>query len=143
MFDMGNVNNIKEECLFILCYFQLRFRRRVNHPATMVLLAGYCSLHSMGDLSLKCYFCHANLWISETKNNTQRIVGTHCWSYGKVFLLPLHDPPTTLKDLLIGDDNESKEFRKNMCAYNSSLAFVSLGAHLDDQFCRGRGVYSF
>ena len=46
-------------------------------------------------------------------------------------------------DLLLGNNVESREFQKNICAYNSSLAFVSLGAHLDDQFTRGGGVYTF
>ena len=42
-----------------------------------------------------------------------------------------------------GNNERSRSFLTNIRAYNSALAFASLGAHVDDALSQGRGVYTF
>ena len=62
---------------------------------------------------------------------------------GCTSLLPLEEPHEILKDLLHGSNAKSKLFRKNIRAYNSMTALVSLGAQIDETFSKNRGVHNF
>jgi len=43
----------------------------------------------------------------------------------------------------MGDDASSREFQQNIRAYNSALAFTSIGAKIDDHITGTRGPYTF
>ena len=140
-YNIGDVEKVNESCHSIHRIYPLT--NNVRHPSTLPLIYGDCLLHSLGDLSYECHHCKALSWKIEMKREDGNWVGRNCCSSGKVSLDPLQSPPSTLRDLLLGSDVESRAFQKNIRAYNSSLEFVSLGAHLDDQFTRGGGVYTF
>ena len=55
----------------------------------------------------------------------------------------LLDPPEELKLLMHSSTTTGRAFLKSIRIYNSALAFASLGAHVDERFTRGGGVYSF
>ena len=141
IYNVGDVAKVRKECLSILRVFPNA--HNLKHPATLALMYGDCTLNSLGYMNHECHLCGARLWKSEGISTPHGCVGKYCCSHGKVSLLPLMGPPPALRDLLHGDDNKSKMFRKNIRAYNSSLAFVSLGAQIDEQFSRGGGVYTF
>ena len=60
---------------------------------------------------------------------------------GKISLPVIQDPPEQLKLLLLSDTPEAKDFRTNIRAYNSSLAFASLGVTEDVLPTRGPYVF--
>ena len=68
------------------------------------------------------------------------IIKSICCMNGQVNLPPLPPPPTILKDLLTQNTAEAKHFRKNIRAFNSSLAFASLGVK---EIAFPHGVYCF
>ena len=55
----------------------------------------------------------------------------------------LLDPPEELKLLMHSSTTTARAFLRSICIYNSALAFASLGAHVDERFTRGGGVYTF
>lgn len=140
-YNIGDVEKVNINCHLIHRVYPLR--NNVRHLATLPLVFGDCLLHSLGDLSYECYHCKELSWRVDMKRKNENWVGKNCCSNGKISLAPLQCPPPALRDLLLGSDVESRAFRKNIRAYNSSLAFVYLGAHLDGEFTRGGGVYTF
>lgn len=64
-----------------------------------------------------------------------------CCSGGKILLPTISDPPLILQNLLTNENDEGKEFRHNIRAYNSSLAFASLGVNED--VLPSKGPYTF
>ena len=54
-----------------------------------------------------------------------------CCAQGKIELPFITDPPDLIKRLLSEDSNEAKHFRHHTRAFNSSLAFASLGVKED------------
>jgi hypothetical protein len=57
-------------------------------------------------------------------------------------LPPLSIPPPDLWNLMTGSNKKSRDFRSNIRAYNSILAFTSMGANIDRSLERN-GIYSF
>ena len=142
-FTVGDANHIQEHCLSISNHATTTINTSMYHPSTFSLVHGFCKLHFLGDISYVCQSCNARLWKSECVRSRDGFQGKHCCSKGKVRLLSLEAPPQALYELFIGTNTESREFRKRIRAYNAALAFVSLGAHIDDRFSRGAGVYTF
>ena len=67
-----------------------------------------------------------------------------CCGGGKVVLPSLDKLPELLGHLLPSTDSRGKYFRDHIRAYNSSLAFCSLGANFDKGLANARrGVYAF
>ena len=60
-----------------------------------------------------------------------------------VSLLPLEEPLEVLKALFHGNDVKSKMFKSNIIAYNSVMAFVSLGAQIDEIFSWNGDIHNF
>lgn len=128
-------------CLSILR--QYPFKDDIEHPSLYPLFFNTPTLHSVGSMNNVCNFCHAQLWREETRTNMHQVAGKYCCKLGRVSLLPLEEPPEILRDLLHGTNAKSKSFRKNIRAYNSVMAFVSLGAQIDERFSKDRGVHNF
>ena len=130
-----------EGCLSILHRFPLR--DDIGHPSLYPLVFNASTLQSIGSMTHVCSFCHAQLWKEEMRTNRGQVVEKHCYKLGRVSLLPLEEPLEILKGLLHENDAKRKLFRKDIRAYDSSLAFVSLGAQIDDGFFGNQGVHNF
>src|SRR3954463_7155762 len=84
-----------------------------------------------------CNKCYALKWKNETKG--------FCCLDGQIVLAPLHEAPPILYQLLTSNDpNTNEPYVDNIRAYNSVLAFTSLGANIDEDLANAReGVYTF
>ena len=88
--------------------------------------------HDLGRMDNLCNHCGAFIWKSENKSL--------CCANGQVTLPPLPPPPLFLQQLFSGTDAKCRTFRDNIRAYNSSLAFASLGVNVE---FLPPGVYCF
>jgi hypothetical protein len=98
-------------------------------------------VHNLGRMDVKCPDCHALHWMSErlTKSSKRNPkFGTCCLS-GKISLPQLDPPPIELRNLLFGQDTDSKHFRQNIRKYNNALAMTSLGCETDHTVNEGGG----
>ena len=78
-----------------------------------------------------CSACSAKMWKNETHSGSATsgvLKFSTCCNQGKVVLPPVSDAPAILQNLMLDTTPEAKQFRDNIRAYNSSLAFTSLGA---------------
>ena len=85
--------------------------------------------HKLGCMNVICPQCGAKHWEEEKTSrstNQEKKFGMCCYS-GKVKLPDLHEIPNELKQLLRNIDPVSNKFREEICRYNSSLAFTSVG----------------
>jgi hypothetical protein len=92
--------------------------------------------HSMGKMELTCSKCQAKFWEAELTSNNEFSV---CCKKRRVILPELEKPPKYLRNLLKND----REFQTNIRAYNSVLAFASLGADFDRELIEKKGNYCF
>ena len=106
------------------------------------LSSGKCLKHDLGELVHVCTKCHALCWKAEV-SGVNEVIGKYCCGKGAIVLQPLLDPPQELRQLMHDQSSSCKDFMKNIRAYNCALAFASLGAHVDERFTRGRGIYNF
>lgn len=86
-------------------------------------------------------------WMAKWENKKGH-AGNYTFSlycgYGVVDLPRMQPPPESLQSLLMGADDTSKAFRKDIRKYNSVFAFASLGANVDESLANSRsGVYTF
>ena len=91
----------------------------------------------LGKMDTVCPYCRSFNFHQET-------LGEHfskCCHKGKVILPSLMTMPEEIQDLMTGSSMEAKNFRDNIRSYNSSLAFVSMGAKLEPP--PGYGPYCF
>ncbi len=85
---------------------------------------------SIADMVEVCSACSAKMWKKETHSGTAGVLKfSTCCNQGKVVLPPISDAPVVLQNLMLASTPEAKRFRDNIRAYNSSLAFTSLGAN--------------
>ena len=101
---------------------------------------------SLGAIEFICPLCGAKFWerekLSSSTKNCYKF--SLCCGQGKVVLPPLASPPEMLMHLLAAADKRGREFRDKIRAYNSALAFASLGVNLDKELANARrGVYTF
>ena len=104
------------------------------------------SENSFGAMEFICPLCDAKFWESEklTTSTKSCYKFSLCCGQGKVVLPPLASPPEMLMHLLTTADKRGKAFRDQIRAYNSALAFASLGVNLDKELANARrGVYTF
>lgn len=80
--------------------------------------------HDLGPLSFTCIHCAAVHFKSELKSN--------CCHNGKLSNLPTSNAhfPIEIKELYIGTDRKSRNFREFIRQYNNSNAFASMGANI-------------
>ena len=69
-----------------------------------------------------CLYCNALSFTNEPLN---------CCHNGKVNLLKLSEYLEELKDLLLTNSTQAKNFREHIRRYNSAFAFASLGANIN------------
>jgi hypothetical protein len=86
------------------------------------------SRHSCGDLNNKCEFCSA-LFFKDELITSKTITGFCCAS-GNVKLPEIESPSPIICSLLKGKDSTCIDFQNNIRAYNTCLAFTSLGGLL-------------
>uniref|UniRef100_T1IHM1 Uncharacterized protein n=1 Tax=Strigamia maritima TaxID=126957 RepID=T1IHM1_STRMM len=70
-------------------------------------------------MDIECPYCGALHFKGE-------ILSSRCCHKGKVKLPPLKKYPEPLKDLLLGSDKRSRDFRTHIRQYNSLLSFASM-----------------
>ena len=102
--------------------------------------------HSIGSMSYSCSICDAKFWESEKLSTSTKACTKFslCCGEGKVVLPSLDKLPELLGHLLTATNSRGKYFRDHIRAYNSSLAFCSLGANIDKELANARrGVYTF
>ncbi|XP_056857211.1 LOW QUALITY PROTEIN: uncharacterized protein LOC130506557 [Raphanus sativus] len=95
-----------------------------------------------GDPIYTCTHCGAIMWYGERLNkrrNAKIPTFSLCCMQGQVQLPKLKEPPTVLKNLMEGEDAESRHFQKNMRAYNMIFSFTSLGGKVERSLKKGKG----
>jgi hypothetical protein len=98
-----------------------------------------------GKMDTICGFCNTKMWIKErlaklSYNNPQVSL---CYKNGKVLLPSLPATPQELEVLLTSKERSAIKFRDWIRMYNSMLAFISLGAKVDESVTGGPRPYSF
>ena len=102
--------------------------------------------HSIGRMNYNCTFCDAQFWEGEKISTSTKVCSKFSLSCGegRFVLPPLSRLPELLDHLLTANDTRGKDFRNSIRAYNSSLAFCSLGANIDKELANARrGVDTF
>ncbi|KAF8203331.1 hypothetical protein BJ912DRAFT_920472 [Pholiota molesta] len=90
-------------------------------------------VHYVEKLNVKCDHCGALHWLDERLSKSTQAspkFGMCCFS-GKIKLPKLEEPPSELKEFLMGSDDASKKFRANIRQYNNALAMTSVGIKQD------------
>ncbi|KAH9857118.1 hypothetical protein C2E23DRAFT_686252, partial [Lenzites betulinus] len=100
--------------------------------------------HDLGRMDTYCVHCDAAHWLAErlSDSSASRPLFGFCCDKGQVSLLPLPEPPLSLRTLLTGNTPQAQEFRTNIRQYNAAFAFTSLGVNIDESVS-GRGPYVF
>ena len=95
-------------------------------------------------MSFKCNYCNAYFWENEKllRSTKTKFMFSLCCNHGKISLPIWKTPPEPLFSLLNRSCHNSKEFITNIRGYNTSLAFASLGAQLDE-LTSHHNVYNF
>lgn len=98
--------------------------------------------HSIGRMERVCADCGASMWVDERKSNSSRTNPKFavCCSSSRVQLPTLSDPPEPLYSLLFESNTRSRQFREKIRAYNSALAFTSIGACIDEKVTGTKGT---
>ena len=101
------------------------------------------TLDLLGEMNSICCSCGAMMWKNETHSGVLNVNSkfSTCCAQGKIQLPFITDPPNLIKRLLSEDSNEAKHFRHHIRAFNSSLAFASLGVKED--ILPPKGPYTF
>ena len=98
--------------------------------------------HDLGPMNIECEFCEAKHWVSEAVMGTNQHFEL-CCKRGDVVLDKLRAPPPFLRALFEGDDPRARNFRQNIRAYNSVLAFTSISYTKDTCTDLSRGLHCF
>ena len=95
-------------------------------------------------MNTECEYCNAKFWIDErlTRSSEKSPKFGMCCKQGKVLLPLIAKPPIPLCNLLDDISVKGMQFKKYIRAYNSILAFASLGASIDETVT-DQGRYSF
>lgn len=101
------------------------------------------TLNSLGHMNCICHSCGAFMWKNEVHTGFINVNSkfSTCCVQGKIQLPYINEPPDLIKQLLSEDSNEAKHFRHHIRAFNSSLAFASLGVKED--ILPSKGPYTF
>jgi hypothetical protein len=98
-----------------------------------------------GKMDTICGFCSAKMWIKErsAKSRKNHPQFSLCYENGKVLLPSLPATPQELEVLLTSKESSAVKFRDQIRMYNLVLAFILLGAKVDESVTGGAGPYSF
>lgn len=93
-----------------------------------------------GSMNVVCSNCSALMWVEERAANTSKSNPGFqlCCSQGNAVITSLKPTPPEIATLLRGDSDTTKEFKKNIRSYNSSLSFTSFGVNLDMSLANNR-----
>ena len=96
-----------------------------------------------GDPVHECNHCGAKIFEDEIIKGNES--NHYCCHHGVIPLdLMKVTIPKILKDILLKQTNEGKEFRKNIRKYNNLFAFTSMKANVDHELASLRnGIYTF
>jgi hypothetical protein len=101
---------------------------------------------NFGKPTFKCRHCNALLWYEERlqpNKHTKKPSFGICCKNGKIKLPSRPESLIFLQQLLNGDDQRSKNFRKNIRSYNSMFTFISTGGIVDKEINKEHGPYVF
>ena len=84
-----------------------------------------------------CSKCGAKMFKGENTGSS------FCCGKGSIKLPPIKEPLNLLKNLLIGGTKHDHDFRTNIRAYNSSLAFASMCVTGKEYTFKTRGPYCY
>jgi len=115
---------------------KLQIKDKRNIARKIILNENDIDVHSLGEMDCICIKCQAKFWKKEGKAKN---VFSICCKNQKITLPNLKEPPKFLRELL---DNDI-DFRNHIRAYNSILAFASLGANIDQKLIEKKGNYCF
>ena len=122
-------------------------RRRIRRNlAAAEYVEDNVATHSIGTMDAVCRFCGALHWLGERTSGAVAAprFTMCCGTNGRIALPALQPLPRTLQRLFSDDDEECVHFRDNIRAYNSILAFTSIGANVDENLANGRhGVFTY
>jgi hypothetical protein len=97
-----------------------------------------------GEMDIICGFYNAKMWIKERlaklNNNLQFFL---CCKSGKILLSSIPTTPQEVEVFLTNKERSVVKFQDQIRMYNLMLAFISLGAKVDESVTRGTGPYSF
>ncbi len=95
-------------------------------------------------MDIICGFYNAKMWIKERlaklNNNLQFFL---CCKSGKILLSSIPTTPQEVEVFLTNKERSVVKFQDQIRMYNLMLAFISLGAKVDESVTRGTGPYSF
>ena len=94
----------------------------------------------LGRMEERCTHCNALYWAKERVADG---VYTNCCNRGNTFLEPIPQPSNYIRELISGNNQDSKSFKGNFRAFNSALAMAS--ATVSEVHLAGRGppVFKF
>ena len=137
--------------MFPALYIDSLYTASLQQPPVLPLArrpfdADLTMVHDLGQLTIHCPDCQALHWLAEklAKSPVSNPRFGMCCFKGKVSLPPLHHPPPELSLLLVSQEDEGIQFRKNIRNYNNALAMTSVGRTLDNSLnAAGGGPFSF
>jgi len=106
----------------------------------------YLAHVDVGDCSIECPYCEAQLWYEERSDKCKRLQQVDfslCFQKGKVQLPLLKKPPQLLQKLLKGEDTTSQHFLQYIRSYNNMFSFTSIGAKIHSSINDGCGPPQF
>ncbi|XP_021770772.1 uncharacterized protein LOC110734963 [Chenopodium quinoa] len=117
---------------------QIFGRREVTHQCRRT--DGFDRRWEFGPRTVVCPDCKALMWIEERVKSSNKTHPrfNHCCQSGQVILPLLPLTPPFLMSLL-----PHQQFRNNIRAFNSMLAFTSMGGRIDNTVNDGRGPYVY
>ncbi|XP_022041031.1 uncharacterized protein LOC110943602 [Helianthus annuus] len=99
-----------------------------------------------GDQVITCEVCYAKLWDAEKGSGRKeggKICHMLCCGYAKVVLPDYKSATPYYKSLFMSNDNESRQFLKNIRCYNSMFAFTSMGGKVDHTVNTGNAPFCY
>ena len=122
-----------------------RRTRRNQTPRGRTAYQEPATRHSLGPMNISCPQCHALHFAAEKLSTSRRNAPKFgmCCLTGQIVLPPFPPPPQELLHLFDGTSPHSLEFKTNVCQYNATFVFTSLGANIDHTVITGTGPYSF
>ncbi len=101
-------------------------------PSTTYFNEDLIPQYDIGSMSETCTACNAKMFVDEKCNKAGAF--SLCCAYGRIKIPGIKPPPKALQNLYTKNNRESKEFRKNIRQYNSSLALSSVGIDMGNTF---------
>ena len=103
--------------------------------------------HDVGNMDNICSACGTLMFKDENHvgklSQSATITFSACCGNGNIKIPPLKNPLDLLKNLLTGNTHRHKYFSDNIRAYNSSLAFASLGLTSQEFKFKHPGPYCY